>query len=587
MKTNPTLLYFSSCLLITGLLGFIGVAATAQDTISNSFPTDYFQPPLDLPLYLSGNFGEIRSNHFHMGLDIKTGGKEGAKVLAAAEGYVSRIKISTSGYGKALYITHPNGYTTVYAHLQRYSESIEAYVRKAQYAQQNFTIELFPAPGELPVKAGELVALSGNTGGSGGPHLHFEIRDTESEAPINPLLFNFKVTDNVKPIFQTLAVYPMSTESQVNRKPHPVFLKVSGSNGKYKLDQSVRLSAFGKVGFGVQVLDRMNSTRNTYGVYTVELYGNNELIYKHKVDQIGYDESRFINVHTDYSEYKRNKRKVQKSFLVPTNRLKIYENVENDGLVLFPQDSIFDYKYVISDVAGNQSELSFQVKAAKPMPFAMERSNVESKTFKYYLQNTIKRNGIEVTVPPFALYNDVEFEFKQEPASLKSITPVYHVHNSYEPLHDYIKLAIRLPKLSEERKKQALIVSLTKGGKVLAPEGGSVEGQIIRVRTRSLGPYTVMVDSIAPRISSIDLANGASLRGQSNIRFKITDGLSGIDRYDAFINDKWVLMEYDKKSKLITYTLDPNEIHAGENKFFLEVKDKKGNKKQLRATFQY
>ena len=168
-------------LIIIPFLFFISVSMA-----QNSYPQDYFQSPLEIPLILSGTFAELRSNHFHSGLDIKTQQQSGLKVMAAASGFVSRIKVSHFGYGKALYITHPNGYTTVYAHLQNFNPEIDAYIKHRQYKNESYEIELFPKAGELLVNNGDIVAYSGNTGGSGGPHLHFEIRNKQ-EHPMNPM----------------------------------------------------------------------------------------------------------------------------------------------------------------------------------------------------------------------------------------------------------------------------------------------------------------------------------------------------------------------------------------------------------------
>ena len=248
------------------------------------YPQNYFSNPLEIPILLSGSFGELRSNHFHAGLDIKTQGKEGINVLAAAEGYISRIKVQQFGYGKAIYITHPNGFTTVYGHLKKFADKIENHIKSVQYKTERYeTDNLTFTEDKFPIQKGEIIALSGDTGGSGGPHLHFEIRNTITENVINPLFFGLKVDDTIAPTFQDLKVYALNIDSQINqqRKSFQIPLK-NIETGIYTSD---RITASGVIGFGVNVIDRFNNSNNKNGIFSLEMLVNGNRVYYHDVEE--------------------------------------------------------------------------------------------------------------------------------------------------------------------------------------------------------------------------------------------------------------------------------------------------------------
>ena len=304
-------------LLIATLI--LGLNCFAQDSI----PKNYFQSPLGIPLYLAGNFGELRSNHFHSGLDMKTQGKEGFKIYAAADGFVSRVKISPWGYGKTIYIDHPNGYTTVYAHLQGYKGDIAEIIKKHQHEVENWEIDWLPSDTLMKVKKGDVIALSGNTGGSGGPHLHFEIRETETEHPVNPLLFGFAIKDNIKPLIRSIILTPLNDTSYVNNKRKPQRFLVSGSAGSYKLKNETSINAYGEIGIGIETIDKLNGYGNRNGIYSIELLENSQTIFKSEMKKFSFDESRALNSLIDYEMFLRKKVRFQRSYIEPNNHLNI------------------------------------------------------------------------------------------------------------------------------------------------------------------------------------------------------------------------------------------------------------------------
>ena len=296
------------------------------------YPEDYFRNPLDIAPVIAGTFGELRSNHFHSGIDIKTQGKQGLKIYAAADGYVSRIKVAQYGFGKAIYITHPNGFTTVYAHLSKYSDKIQKYVKSIQYKKEDYqTGSLFFKKNKFPVKKGEIIAFSGDTGSSGAPHLHYEIRNTKTEEILNPLLFGLKPEDTTAPSIQSLKVYPLNNSSRINLQNKSFILPLKNSSkGKYIAD---RISAFGMIGFGINVFDRLDKALNKNGIYSLEMLVNGKRFYYHNVETFSFPESKFINLHIDYEHYKKYKRKYQKTYKETANKLSTYKNLVNNGII--------------------------------------------------------------------------------------------------------------------------------------------------------------------------------------------------------------------------------------------------------------
>jgi murein DD-endopeptidase MepM/ murein hydrolase activator NlpD len=321
-----------------------------------------FQAPLGIDLVLAGNFAEMRSNHFHTGLDIKTNGREGYKIYAIDSGYISRINVSHYGYGNAIYITHPNGYTSVYAHLSTFPKEVLDYIRKKQYSKQSETIQVYPGPNELKVKKGEVFAFSGNSGSSTAPHLHFEIRETATENPVNPLLFNFDIKDDIQPKLLDIKVYPLEG-GYINGKKSEYNMDLKGSSGNYAREYDAPVSFKGKIGLAINAIDYLNGAGNQCGIYTVELYVDEKLKFKQKLEKLDFSTNRYINTHADYLEYRLNKQSYHKSFVSKNNKLKIYEVIEDKGRIFFDDTLVHNFKYIVKDVYGNTSTVSFKMKS--------------------------------------------------------------------------------------------------------------------------------------------------------------------------------------------------------------------------------
>ncbi|HEY0030307.1 MAG TPA: M23 family metallopeptidase, partial [Bacteroidia bacterium] len=305
----------------------------------NAYPQNDFRSPVDSTLGLAGNFGEIRPNHFHAGFDIRTNNREGMPIYAVADGYVSRIKISAYGYGKALYIAHTNGYTTVYGHLKIFNAGIQNFTEKVQYSKESFEVDTALSSIQLPVKKGDFIGFSGNTGGSQGPHLHFEVRDTKTETPVNPYFFGFKVNDTVKPRITQLAIYPMDEKASINGKHAAKKIAPVYSKGKYTYLKTDTISVNGAIGFGIECYDTETKSTNKNSVFSIELQSGGKRIFYYELEKFTFENARYVNAHVDYASKQLHNTKIQKCFLAKNNQLGIYKNVINNGVLEFNDDS--------------------------------------------------------------------------------------------------------------------------------------------------------------------------------------------------------------------------------------------------------
>lgn len=550
------------------------------------FPKNYFISPVKFPIYLAGNFGELRNNHFHAGLDIKTQGVIGKEVYAAAEGYVSRINVSPYGYGKALYITHPNGYTTVYGHLNQYSEKIEAVVKARQYQKESFNIAIYLMPNEIKVQKGELVAYSGNTGGSGGPHLHFEIRKSSNSHPYNPLFFGFDIKDQRAAEIYSIKIYPLDEHSLIFGKNEAKRFVASGQNGKYRLNTTQPISLIGNFGFGIESIDRMDETHNTYGLHNVKLWLDSSLIFEQEIKEFAFDEGRYLNALIDYEFYMKTKKRIQRSYRLAGNNLRFFKTLVNNGEVKIKDGDEVKMTYHLSDYHGNVAQLNFDLFGAameNNTPVSPIKEGETKRHFSYREKNTFMRDNLLLVIPPYVLYEDLLFTYKKEEDHPKLVSPLYWIHNHYTPLHSYIDVSIKHGNLTEKQKKQALIVSTTNGIGFTA-EGGNWNGDNISVKTRSFGGYGIALDSIPPKITPLNIFPNANMSKKGSIRIKVSDNLSGIKSYRAEVDGEWILMEYEPKQQLLFHNFD-GRIKEGLHQFKIVVSDGVGNKSTYESSF--
>lgn len=548
-----------------------------------SYPKGYFRSPIDFPIQLSGAFGDIRTNHFHSGIDIRTESVEGKPVYAAADGYVSRIFISPYGFGKALYVTHPNGFTTVYGHLKSFNRAIGSWIRSRQYEKESFEIDTPVEAGILKVRKGEIIAYSGNSGSSGGPHLHFEIRDSPTQEVINPLFFGFPVTDVSPPRIGSLRIYPYDDRSMVNFVTAAATFRAEGSAGKYKLVTTDTIRVSGNLYFGIEVSDEPEGGSIRSGVNSIVLMVDSTECFSQEIDRFSFSETRYVNALIDYALMVTDNRKVQRSYLAANNKLDIYGPVINRGIMNFTDSRAHRIRYTIKDASGNVSRLEFWVRSHPPAPIRKENEKAKEGTFfSCKVSNRFAGPGIDLEIPADALYEDLWFLYSvlEPPVLCKS--PVHVIHNPTVPLQKAATLSIRPDSIPPELASRAVIVKIGENGK-FESMGGEWEEGAVTTRIREFGRYSIRLDTVPPVIRAVNLYPGKTVTRQNSFLVKISDNLSGISSYRGTLNGKWILMDYDAKNNLLKYEFD-DRIHPGKNLFRLVVSDGRGNRSAYEAT---
>ena len=565
--------------ILLSLFSLFTLSAGAQQIFSkNKYPLVDFRPPLDIvPPALAGSFGELRGNHFHSGVDYRTNQREGYPVFAIADGYVSRIRVQNSGFGQALYLTHPNGYTSVYGHVSRFSPKIAETVKALQYQKKTFELDEYPVQDLLPVHKGDVIAYSGNRGSSGGPHLHFEIRDAKTEQTINPQLFGIQIPDDIPPVIYSLYLYKLNKKSFSEYTPKQYY-QVSGGAGKYHLSGVNSITVSGEIGFGITATDKHNGASGTNGVYSIELDIDGKTVFTSSLERFAFENSKGINSHIDYPAFLNSKRSIQKSFVDPGNPMQIYSNLVNSGRIEFNDQLVHQLSYRVTDSKGNQSTLSFAVKSdGKTISTPDQPAGVP---FSYNQTNEFTADNVKVVLPKGTLYNDFNFIYKVKPRpAAGAYSAIHQLHNNVTPLHIGFELWIKADASLSSLSDKAVIVST--GG---ASQGGVYENGYVKAMPRNFGSYYIAVDTIAPSIVPVNIANGRNMAGIAKMSFKIRDNLSGIKSFNGYIDGNWVLMEFDTKTATLWHSFD-ERTGKGPHQLKLVVEDMKGNSRTYSINF--
>ncbi len=541
--------------------------------------------PLDIPLRLSGTFGELRTDHFHSGIDIKTNGKEGEKIYTIESGYVSRIKVSPEGFGKALYITHPNGLVSVYAHLKDFTGNVSKYVKGKQYEYKKFSVNLFPDKAEFPVKKGELIGYSGNTGGSKGPHLHFEIRNAETEKPLNPLQYGFEVKDYIRPKIESLKVYPLNIYSEVDHDCQPRKYKTAGWGEKYRIKNYDTIYVSGDIYFGILTYDLLNKTNNKNGVYSVEMYLDSALVFSSEMNEFAFAETRYINSLIDYEEFIENKKRYVRTLVDPNNKLTIYKKVKNNGIISFSDTGNHHLTIIVKDFYGNTSKLSAVLKSYRMDLSIIPAEVSEGIYFDCMQANSFENGNFILNAPAGSFYNSFRFIYDELPKTDSINSKIHIIHKETIPVHSWIEIAIKADSVKENYQDKLLIVKINEEDDHNA-EGGKYENGFVKTLIRSFGKYAVMMDTVPPEIEPLNIHDNKNISGDKLLKIKVSDNLSGIDKYEACMNEEWILMEYDPKNDMLIYYID-DRIEKGWNNFKLEVSDERNNKAVYKAKLKY
>lgn len=561
---------------------FISIVLNAQTD------RNLFISPLKIPLSLSASFGELRADHFHSGIDIKTQGVTGKEVVASDDGYVYLLLVSPGGFGRAIFIRHPSGYSTVYCHLDRYAPEIEEYVKTKQYENKSFAVTIYPPEDRFHVLKGETIGFSGNSGSSSGPHLHYEIRKTDGEKPVNPLLFNFGIEDNLKPVIERLTIYPGSGNTYINGRSGILYLNLAGTDGNYSLPGDTELRINGPAGFGVTSYDYMNNTNNRFGINSIELQIDSMPWFSYEINEFSFYETRYINAHIDYEAAMRNNIEIERTFVLPNDKLSLYKNFMNNGLYDFSDNKSHTVKIIVKDGSNNTAVLSFNVKpAVARTSFTREQQDSSIRIMPFGKSNLFISEGVKVRIPSGALYDTLRFRFSKSEGNGKLLSDIYHIHNSYTPLQKAYTLSIKVDSIPPGKASKLLIVKLDENKK-MSYAGGTFSNGYINADLLSFGNFAISTDTISPVISVNGLTQGADLSEKKEIRVKITDDLSGIKTYTGLIDGKWALFEYDSKYDLLVYKFDPERITKSTNhKLYLRVTDNMDNISVFNCEFKW
>jgi archaellum component FlaF (FlaF/FlaG flagellin family) len=552
-----------------------------------------FASPLKIKLEMSDNYGEIRSNHFHSGIDFKTQEKIGLDVVAIEDGYISRLLISPFGYGNALYIDHKNGLTSVYGHLDHFNHFLDSLAYSFQKNAECFAIDTLLLSDSIFVQKGQVIGFSGNSGNSFGPHLHFEIRETITEESINPLLFNCfrdKIVDHLPPLMNGVKVYAISDKGYLipgKSAYYPCTLRGEKwvVNENKPLDLRRLKVENGKIGIAFQTGDQLDSTTSLYGIYHSTLQKDSLLIHEQRMDYLNFDQSKFLNSHIDYYEYVQGKRKLQKNFISVINPMEIYP-VSNGRLAY--ENSAGEYLYTAMDLFGNSTSLKFELSA----PEAVSTANPFEGSTNYLFPdsvNVFKRNNFEVLLEIGSFHEPLQLVFKEE-KSTKHITSIFHFCETSIPVRSAIDIRIELPELRTGLPLHKMVVArVTEKGELIYV-GGRYEAGWMTASSKYFGNFTVAYDTLAPVIKPLDFEENKVITNFTTLELNITDNLSGVVEYKAYLNGNWVLMRYDSTKKRYIIPLDERSkpyLETGKNRVRIVATDAKNNQVEKVYTLNF
>ena len=523
--------------------------------------------PLDIPLLLSGTFGELRGSHIHAGMDIKTKGREGLPIRAFWEGTINRIVVRTSGYGKALYVEHPNGKTTVYAHLKKFAPKIQAYVKEQQYKKKTFTLQLFPKDETLKVDAGEVIGYSGNTGGSLGPHLHFEVRDSDSQHPINPLQYPLDIGDHQRPQIKNLYLYNHTNNGTV-KKQYPFFKQHDS------LYTTALIRTVGTISLGINAFDRQDLSYNKNGVYQISVWLNGIKKFERKLDRFSFNDSNSIGVIMDLEAKKATNEKIERLWIHPKNRASFYNNSSLDGSLEILPGKSYLINVFLSDYKQNQTQLDIYVLGDKTVPKTPLKP-IKGSEINPEQDYLFPFEQAAVYIPKNSFY-DPQF------LSINASKDTLFIEEDRLYLRNPITIEFMCNNTSEEEKKQTAIASVVNDKNYFVPTKRT--GDVLSASIKTLGTYTLVKDTIAPKLKAINFKDNQSIKRFKFLTFYVEDEFSGIARYDGFINSQWILLEYEPKNNTLTYDLSDLKLEAKKLDIEVNVEDCMGNETELKTS---
>lgn len=567
---------FRNILFLVAFSSLCGYSQAAGKT----YGAEYYRSPVGFAITLAGNVGEIRSDHFHTGIDIKALQGVGSPVYATADGYVSRVGVSPSGYGHVLYVTHPNGETSVYGHLNGFAPQIARWVRERQYAKRSFRVDLYPAKEQFPVKQGERIAFLGNTGSSGGPHLHFEIRDAQGR-PRNLIAEGiFKVADRVPPTVTRILLYEVDSAKGVPYRTlrRSVAVRTLPDGTAVPEDTVLKLGKKGYLAY--EVIDYKDGRSNTMGVYGIEQRVDGEVNFNFAIDRLDFATNAYVNTFVDYPENHRARRtSVLRAWVSPHNRLRVYgaSRGVSDGIISVPESGVRHVETVFTDDAGNCTVLKFGIVRGEDLGVDAPQGEPVS----WMTGRTFRLPGASVVIPGAALYESMILSAGRD--TVGSL-PVVRIGSSDVPLQKAATVSLAAPELPESLRSKALLVTIGDNGKPGSVGGGwDAASQRVAAQVKRLGCFAVAVDTLAPVVKPV-YASGARIPVGKPLKWTVTDDLSGISRYTLTVDGRWELLVWDPKSRTMEY-VPVREAAPVKHSVVLTVWDAKGNVKTFKGNY--
>lgn len=502
-----------------------------------------YHSPLGIPLQLSAIFGDIRPNHFHMGLDFKTNQKEGIPIYSISDGFISRIRISPNGYGRVLYIDHPNGITTVYAHCSSFSDKITDFIEPFQVEAFSNNIDLKLMKKEFPIEKGELIAFSGNSGSSTGPHLHFEIRDTKTEHGLNPLLHGFHIDDKTPPVIQAIKLYALDEKGYQIPGKSLIVKTQKTKNGFSIPENKIKLNKdfipdYGQLAFAVSGFDPIGTAGN-FGLYENSCLVGNDTIFQSKYNRISFDDSRYVNSHQDLDEYRKSKLRFHKLFKTAHNPLQIYQFEQIGSFKINPNDSL-TIDINLRDVSKNTSIIHFSIISPKETPNKSERFYSSNTHFIPDSSYHLSSEQMEIDIEPFTFYEPTK--------KIKSIEN-NRFGNSEITIQKSFKVTMQPVKNINLKNQFIQVVSNGKS----TPLFTKIENQKLTAESKVFGQFNVNIDTIAPKVFPENFKESDTLIHGNKLIWKVLESQTDIFNYNILINGEWQPLEYDLKTNRLIY----------------------------------
>ncbi len=509
--------------------------------------------PLKIPIKISGTFGELRNTHFHSGIDIKTQGKQGIKVFSIKDGRIKRIRVSKVGFGKTIYIEHNDGTTSVYGHLKKFSKEIELIVKKTQYEKKSYEVEIYPKRNTYMFKSGTLIGYSGNTGSSSGPHLHFEMRDTKTNYPINPLKILKNVSDTLKPEINSLYLYNVNKNGEYSPLKK---IKLKKIKSNFYLADTIK--SIGMIGIGIKYYDKQDISYSKNGAYSIDFKINNNTIFNYKMDTISLYDKRYLKLLVDYENWYLNKNKIQKLFIHPKSKYTFMKKNNNSGIINVEKNKFYHGEIEVNDYSGNKSQIKLIIKGTDNDSITKSKiiNNIKSN-FEY----TFESKNIKVEFKKNTFFNDtyIPFNYLNDTLDLgKNIHPIDKKFKIFFNVKDLDSLSLEkgfISKINDKRRAEYIETKKLKN--------------IWSISANVIGKYTLSLDTTPPTIKPLNFKENELIINKKMLRLRVKDDLSGIKKINATINDTWVLFEHEPKNNSITYDL--SDIKFNSNKHELEV----------------